>query len=427
MDEAIAAGAKRIDFSTPLPLYVDNFLNFPVGEIVPVGYYDFDKTAWVPSDNGRIVQVLHIENGRAVLDVEGNGQAASANDLATLGVTDQELVMLAGLYEVGSELWRSPISHFSPWDCNWTFGPPDDAEPPVPPPPPPPKDDGDDPEEPECESNSIIECQSQVLGETLPVTGTPLSLNYRSNRVPGRIINDSIQAITLTNSSVPQTLREIRLNVSFAGKRISRTYTPEPNLTYSIDWDGQDAYGRSIVGTVPASIDISYHYDTVFYGSRLQSRSVLGRIFGRWVNSYGETSANAIRAGRYGTTVSLYSGWKADVPSSAIGDSASPFDVQTLGTGGWSLGIQHSYDPTEKKLHLGSGKTVTANNLGYIINGVARIGGTTDQGALDAEGNFYVAEKLTHRVYKTEVSPFYRRHIRQQVGRTAVISEIYAA
>ncbi|MCU7815791.1 MAG: hypothetical protein KZQ81_11425 [Candidatus Thiodiazotropha sp. (ex Rostrolucina anterorostrata)] len=400
VDEAIAAGAKRIDFSTPLPLYVDNFLNFPVGEIVPVGYYDFDKTAWVPSDNGRIVQVLHIENGRAVLDVEGNGQAASANDLTTLGVTDQELVMLAGLYEVGSELWRSPISHFSTWDCNWTFGPPDDAEPPVPPPPPPPKDDGDDPEEPECESNSIIECQSQVLGETLPVTGTPLSLNYRSNRVPGRIINDSIRAITLTNSSVPQTLREIRLNVSFAGKRISRTYTPEPNLTYSIDWDGQDAYGRSIVGTVPASIDISYHYDTVFYGSRLQPRSVLGRIFGRWVNSYGETSANAIRAGRYGTTVSLYSGWKADVPSSAIGDSASPFDVQTLGTGGWSLGIQHSYDPTEKKLHLGSGKTVTANNLGYIINGVARIGGTTDQGALDAEGNFYVAEKLTHRVYK---------------------------
>jgi hypothetical protein len=48
VDQAIAAGATRVDFSQPIPLYVDNFLDFPVGGIVPVGWYDYTKSAWVP-------------------------------------------------------------------------------------------------------------------------------------------------------------------------------------------------------------------------------------------------------------------------------------------------------------------------------------------------------------------------------------------
>lgn len=39
-DEALAAGAERVEFSQPLPFYVDNFPDFPVGEPVPVGWYD---------------------------------------------------------------------------------------------------------------------------------------------------------------------------------------------------------------------------------------------------------------------------------------------------------------------------------------------------------------------------------------------------
>ena len=39
-DEATAAGATTVTFDRPLPFYVENFLNFPVGGIVPAGYYD---------------------------------------------------------------------------------------------------------------------------------------------------------------------------------------------------------------------------------------------------------------------------------------------------------------------------------------------------------------------------------------------------
>ena len=36
-DEALAAGATHVTFDPPLAFYVENFLDFPVGEVVPAG------------------------------------------------------------------------------------------------------------------------------------------------------------------------------------------------------------------------------------------------------------------------------------------------------------------------------------------------------------------------------------------------------
>ena len=47
VDEAMAAGAKSVAFSMPVPVYVENFLNFPIGDLVPVGVYDREKGAWM--------------------------------------------------------------------------------------------------------------------------------------------------------------------------------------------------------------------------------------------------------------------------------------------------------------------------------------------------------------------------------------------
>ena len=44
---------------------------------------------------------------------------------------------------------------------------------------------GDEDPDPTCQSGSVIECENQVLGENLGIAGTPFSLHYRSNRVPG--------------------------------------------------------------------------------------------------------------------------------------------------------------------------------------------------------------------------------------------------
>lgn len=184
-DEAIAAGAATVEFDRPLYLYVENFLQFPVGIPVPAAHYDRKAAAWKGSENGLVVGIQAVDGiGRAVIDVTGSGAPATGQQLADLGFTDAELIRIASLYGVGQSLWRTPITHFTPWDCNWPYAPPDDAE--SPPDPKPEKGEGGDPEDaPDCSDGSVIECQNQTLGEMLPIVGTPFTLNYQSDRGQG--------------------------------------------------------------------------------------------------------------------------------------------------------------------------------------------------------------------------------------------------
>ena len=182
-DEAEQAGAVTVRFNQPLPYYVENFLGFPVGSIVPSGYYDRQKAAWIPSPNGRVIKIVSVTAGLADLDL--NSTAGADPSLYTsLGITDAERRQLATLYTVGQELWRVPITHFTPYDLNWPAGLGVDSDATLPNQAPP------DQKKPNCDpckqKGSILECQSQVLGQEIPVTGSPFSLNYRSSHVSGR-------------------------------------------------------------------------------------------------------------------------------------------------------------------------------------------------------------------------------------------------
>jgi len=61
---------------------------------------------WVPSDNGKVIKILAINNGSAELDTDGDGLADDAAKLAALGITAQESAQLASLYTAGQTLWR---------------------------------------------------------------------------------------------------------------------------------------------------------------------------------------------------------------------------------------------------------------------------------------------------------------------------------
>ena len=111
VDEAAGTGATNITFSLPIISYTENFLNFPVGSLVPYGEYDRKKGMWIASDNGKVIKILSVTGGQASLDIDGSGQAATTADLTALGVTDQELHSLATLYPSGQSLWRVPIAH----------------------------------------------------------------------------------------------------------------------------------------------------------------------------------------------------------------------------------------------------------------------------------------------------------------------------
>ena len=398
-DEApVKRDGQDVLFDRPVPFYVTNFLDFPVGGEVPMGYYDYDRGVWVPSDNGRVIRILSISNGRAVLDVTGGGSASSAEALAELGITDAERERLATLYPAGASLWRVPITHLSTWDCNWPFGPPrnaiawlvdklgeqfrrllDKAS---------------------LVCSSVIECENQILGQHVPVVGTGLSLNYRSDRVPGQR-SAYVLTIPLSGDEVPDTLKRIEASVAVAGRRFDLGVFPgAANQSTTFAWDGVDAYGREVTGSQPATITVSYVYDGEYQDP------ADGRAFGR-------SSGVAITGNRTREEIYLSRSYQTriNVP-----------DFTRLGIGGWSLDVHHVYDPLGQVLYQGDGSRRSAQGQEAIITTVAGSGDWRFSGdggpataarlsgnahfrgiSLAPDGSFYIADTNNNRIRR--VSP----------------------
>ena len=161
---------------------------------MPAGYYDPRRTEWVPAPDGRVIKVVSEADGIATLE-----------GVAGLDITDDERRVLARLYEPGQELWRVPLEHFTPWDLNWPYGAPPGAMPPLP------WFNGEAPDPCE-ETGSIIGCETQTLGERVPVTGTPFALVYSSDRQPGWRAGERIR-IPITAGEMP----DQRLGVTARG------------------------------------------------------------------------------------------------------------------------------------------------------------------------------------------------------------------
>ncbi len=113
-------GAKSVRFQKPVVMFVDNFLNFRVGEIVPVGYYDRERAVWAPVKNGVVVKLLDTNND-GIVDAYTDDQNPFAASHPAPGLTDNSR------FKAGMTFWRVELTHFSPWDCNWPYGPPSDA------------------------------------------------------------------------------------------------------------------------------------------------------------------------------------------------------------------------------------------------------------------------------------------------------------
>jgi hypothetical protein len=65
VDEAVAAGATDVSFSQSVVQYNENFLNFPVGTVVPSGSYDKTTGIWMPSTSGLVIKILSVSGGAA--------------------------------------------------------------------------------------------------------------------------------------------------------------------------------------------------------------------------------------------------------------------------------------------------------------------------------------------------------------------------
>jgi len=258
-------GAQRVRFDKPVITWVDNFLGFDVGEAVPVGYYDRDRGFWVPSDNGLVVKLLDTDSDTIVdaLDATGDDQP---DDLNSDGSYSDEVTGLNDplKYPPDATFWRVIVTHFSPWDCNWPYGPPQDAIPPNPEGLPEANQQKD--EQRDCQTNtgSFVEERSGIFHEDIPIPGTDMTLHYASNRVEGYGTAITIPA---SGAVIPDSLRSIVVKLEVAGRTFKQVLSPQPNQLAETIWDGLDHLGRPVAGSSIAHVSVGFLYDAVYYAA----------------------------------------------------------------------------------------------------------------------------------------------------------------
>ncbi len=375
--EAWALGTEaRVVLNRPVPLYNENFLDFPVGTTIPVGWYDPSSGQWEPSDSGVVLEVLGVTDGVADLDLTGTGRAASEAQLAAWGIGEEERAVLAERYPAGTSLWRVALPHFSSWDSNLGFYPPADARAPS---------SGPGSPESECdpcaEAGSVLDVHNRVLGESIPLAGTGFSLRYRSDRVPGRRSAYRFE-IPVTEAEVPGSLKRVEVELDVAGQHHTWTFGPEPGQWFTFEWDGLDGYGREVLGVQVVNGATGYVYDGVYEETETFGYSGTGT----------ELTADATRE-----EVTLWKSWEARVGT---------WDARAQGLGGWTLDVHHAYDPNARVLYYGDGRMEAAWSTSKVIDTVIGEGDSFYEGAPasewkvvyphgvvgDGEGGVYVSD-----------------------------------
>ena len=388
---------ETVVFDQPVINYTENIIGAPVGSAVPAGYYDENLAQWLPSDNGIVLKILSISGGSASLDVTGDGVADTGAALTDLGITAAEQQQLATLYAAGQELWRVPIPHFSPWDFNWPFGPPEDAaEPPTPP-------ANDEQPNPCTESGSIINCEAQTLGESLPLVGTPFTLNYNSKRVPGWKVNNRLD-VPIIEGDLPASLKTVFMEAEVGGQVTAKWWvrggTGQPfgipgyytgtidaltsNLSYPLEWNGQDGYGRLTNGRLLANITVRYVYDFQYYGVKDEFQQSFGQFGDNIFISNGREYCQYVNYAPASAVASQFCGINmVNSYSRALGVWNA---ADAVGLGGWTIDAHHAYDLNSGTVHLGDGTDLSSSDIGPVVSAV-----TPENVAINYLGDFTVA------------------------------------
>jgi RHS repeat-associated protein len=377
---SIASGTEAVDFTKPVFAYVDNFLNLPAGTIIPGGFYDRTSHVWKVEPSGCVVKILTNNRTQVTLDTSCDTQIASlGTDYLIQATEKQKLAQAAPAeyptgYPVGKTFWRVPLLHFSPHDFNFSGKPPQceqisadrtSSQPGVPcqsmtsPDCICPDGDGivkgaDEPEDGSCKlQGSIIDAETQVLGERLPIGGTPFTLNYRSNAVPGYLWDRTAEL----NFDGPKhsALSKYRVRLSVAGQFHEKEFAKTVSGPQYMTWDGLDYAGRKVVGAQRAIVDVGAVYPLAANNAT------------RFMDFPG------------GTVVQLSDGQGRAQGSEMVVWQRSyrqfhNLDAAALGLGGWTLSAFHRYDPEERVLYQGDGARRAIDDSDNVVSIAAGTG-----------------------------------------------------
>jgi RHS repeat-associated protein len=373
-------GAQRVRFEKPVTIWVDNFLGFDVGEIVPVGYYDRDKGVWVPSDNGVVAKLLDTDSDGIVDALDANGDD-QADDLNSNGSFSDEVKGLedSTKYPPDSTFWRMTVTHFSPEDCNWPYGPPTDAIPPNPEEIATADQQNEEPIDCQLPTGSFVEERSRIFHEDISIPGMEIDLHYASNRVEGYKTAITVPA---SGETIPASLKSIIVNIKVAGRTFEQILDPLPSQNAKFIWDRLDYLGNPGNGFRIAIISVGFIYDAVYY-----TASNIGRAFAQAGDEVTAIRARQEVISWKHSNLIVYSEVKGVIAEGWTISTHNQINLQDLGT-----------------LHKGDG-TISKNNA-MIIDTVAGNGQSDYSGdggpgvdakiynpynvAVDALGNLYI-------------------------------------
>lgn len=410
---AIAVGKSYLTtyFTDTVSCYVRNFLHYPVGAYIPLGFYDAESGKWVSESDGVVLKILDTTGTTPRIDSNGDGISDGQARLDSLGITTTELVKLRGQFAAGDTVWRMRMTHFSRPDANFVLAGLINALTKL----------GAraakialDLLSPCLGKGSIIECESRVLRERIPIAGTPYSLNYRSARAQGDHAVRSIH-LPLFRDPPPANLLGVIVRLDVAGQRIERSISnPSLGDTVNIGWDGNDAYGRPVLGSVIGRLGIGYQYP-------------MFTAAGSGGNSWADAAAGGSQS-QFGTGERSNGMVRWNYQEIVLGAAEAGSD----GLGGWTISPHHFYDPKGNgTLYLGDGSVVSGEmyppTISHIAGNDVHCGGGFEPSctiddvlatqaplkirgiARGPDGLLYVADNRHGSIYKIDASGYLRR------------------
>jgi len=333
--------ADLVKFTKPISIYVDNFMNYPVGHDFNAWYYDRLETNWIKKHKVHVLKIISINNGLAIIDIDGDDKPDNPEKYQ---IPKIELKLLAEKYIEGKTLLRSEIDNMGPWVfiCRPVI---DDL------PSPPPGDDDDDDDgcgKSCCLPGCIIDPNNQSVGESIPLVGTPYNLVYNSERVN---VSGNRLKIKITGDEIEPFLESIELAIDIAGSQHNFTFPLESNIEHLFEWDGLDVFGRTI-DFARAKIKIYYTYTR--QGNHLSITDKDAYI----KSSFPDNSHNTVYRLYY---KDLY------------------FESKNINSdiGAWSINIHHHYDVERNIINYGDATSEVKNALGLntitrVVEGVSR-------------------------------------------------------
>ena len=380
-------GVKNVSFSDPIIIWVDNFLGFDVGEVIPAGFYNRARGLWEPSDNGVVVRLLDTNADTIVdaLDADGDDQPDDLNDNGSFidevtGLEDSHQYIPETTY------WRVETTHFTPGDWNLpsgtpptaigpnsTFGPESDQNP-----------AGNE----NCYGNytaSLVDERGRIVHEDIPIPGTDITLHYTSNRAEGY---NTIITVPASGETVPDSLKRIEVAVNIAGTVQKQELPPDPDQVAEFFWDGLDYLGRLLQTPIPAHVTVGFVYDSIYYAA------------GDFDQAFSQPGVETTEIPARQEIILTKNNSLMIHPSRSKGtkDFAE----------GWTISNHHHMNSQDlSTLHKGDGTTVSSN-----VRMIERFAGTgnlyplgfPNKVAVDTEGNVYVALDFYGVIYKIDTN-----------------------